>query len=347
MNHNDFFDAVKQGNLQPIYLFEGTEEYIKGQAIARLCSVLLPVGVEAMNLTELTNPDASTLIATAETLPFMAERRLVIVRECDLLTTAKKSDDDKVDAFKAYVEKGSPSTCLLFVVKGKADARKSLYTALKKHGTVVDFSPMGDVEAANWAMRTLRVLGKRMDLTTAQKLIFTVGHDAALLKQEMEKLASYTQDREAIMDEDIDAVCIRSLECSIFQMVDAQVSGKYGEAFLLLQSVLEGGEDRFMVLSMLLRQYRLLYHMRCLMQEHTPNAALGSLLGIPPFAVTRTQAQAHRYPKERLKSAYDYLFDLEYRLKSGQTPQEGSAEAALFKLDDILNGTTEAETGTV
>lgn len=338
MNHNDFFDAAKAGRIQNLYLFEGAEEYIKGQALVRLCGLLLPAGLEAMNLSELDNPDADVLIATAETLPFMGEKRMVVVRECDLLTTSKKTDEAKLEAIKAYLEKQSPSTCLVFTVKGKADARKSLYNALKKANAIVDFSPMGDNEAANWAVRTMRALGKRMDLTTAQKLIFTVGHDAALLKQEMEKLAGYTAERDEILEADIDAISVKSLECTVFQMVDAQVSGHYADAFTLMRSVLESGEDRFMVLAMLLRQYRILYHMSSLMEERTPQASLGTLLGIPPFAVSRTQAQAKRYPRARLKDAYDFLFDLEYRLKSGQAPQEGSAEAAMFKLDAILNG---------
>ena len=185
---------------------------------------------------------------------------------------------------------------------------------------------------------TMRSLGKQMDAGCAQALVFTVGHDAALLKQEMEKLAAYVGERETVTEEDIAAICIRSLECSVFQMVDAQVAGNNLAACQLLNSVLEGGEDRFMGLAMLLRQYRISYHMRCLLDEHAPANSLASLLGIPPFTLTRTQAQARRYPLEKLKAAYDYLFDLEYRLKSGQTPQEGSAETALFKLDDILNG---------
>ena len=338
MDHNGFFDALKAGTIANLYLLEGTEEYIKAQALARLCQVLLPEGMEAMNLTELQNPSADELISAAETLPFLSERRVVIVRECDALTTSKKADDNKAEAIAAYLNRLSPSTCLVFHVKGKADARKKLYGSLKKLAVLVDFAPMGEAEAANWARRTMKTFGKQMDLNTAQKLIFNVGSDAALLRQEMEKLAGYLGERETVADEDIDAICVKTLECTVFQMVDAQVGGRYGEAMRLMQTVLEGGEDRFMVLSMLLRQYRILYHMRYLVEERAPQAQLGSLLGIPPFAVSRTQAQAKRYAKERLKAAYDYLFTLEYRLKSGQAPQEGSAEAALFMLDGILNG---------
>ena len=336
MNHNDFFDELKAGRMRPLYLLEGPEEYIKGQALARLCAVLLPDGLEEMNRSELVNPDADELIAAAETLPFLAERRVVIVRDSDLLTAAKKSDDAKLEAVRRYLDGLSPTTCLVFTVRGKADARKGLYLTLKKAAAIVDFSPMGDAEAANWAVRTMRSLGKQMDLTAAQKLIFTVGHDAALLKQEMEKLTQYAGERALVTEEDIDAICVKSLECTVFQMVDAQVSGHIGDAMLLMRGLMENGEDRFMVLAMLLRQYRMLYHTSRLAQERVAPGSLAALLGIPPFAVARTQAQARRYPPERLKAAYDYLFELEYRLKSGQTPQEGSAEGAMFMLEGIL-----------
>ena len=92
MNHTAFFEQVKKGNIQPIYLMEGTEEYIKQQALRQLCTKLLPAGLEELNLTDLTDPEADALIAAAETLPFMADRRIVIIRECSLLTAGKKAE---------------------------------------------------------------------------------------------------------------------------------------------------------------------------------------------------------------------------------------------------------------
>ena len=132
MNHNEFFESLKAGHPQDLYLMEGTEEYIKGQAVARLCRKLLPEGLEAMNLTELDNPEADTLIAAAETLPFLSEKRVVIVRELDLLTASKKGDDAKLSALQAYLPNRSPSTCLVFVVKGKADAIKGNIPRIRK-----------------------------------------------------------------------------------------------------------------------------------------------------------------------------------------------------------------------
>ena len=106
MNHTAFFEQVKKGNIQPVYLMEGTEEYIKQQAVRQLCTKLLPAGLEELNLTDLTDPEADALIAAAETLPFMADRRIVIIRECSLLTAGKKAEnEDKAAQIAEYVER--------------------------------------------------------------------------------------------------------------------------------------------------------------------------------------------------------------------------------------------------
>ncbi|MDD3335178.1 MAG: DNA polymerase III subunit delta [Eubacteriales bacterium] len=339
MNHTAFFEQVKSGAVAPVYLMEGTEEYIKQQGLVQLCHKLLPEGLEEMNLTDLTDPDGDTVIAAAETLPFMSEKRIVIIRECSLIVSSRKAEDEKkAEMILGYLQHVSPSACLVFYVKGKADGRKKLYTTLKKQNAIVDFSPMNDAECAGWTMKTMRRMGKALDRPTADKLVFTVGHDAALLKQEMEKLAAFLEQREQVAAEDIDAICTRSTECTVFQMVDAQVAGKNDEAFGLLSDMVRSGEERMGILAMLLRQYRLLYHMRCLMDERTPQNAQASLLGVPPFAVARTQQQARSFEKERLKRAYDELLDYEYKLKSGQAPQEGCAENALLRLEGILRG---------
>ncbi|MBR4067201.1 MAG: DNA polymerase III subunit delta [Clostridia bacterium] len=342
MNHTAFFDLIKKGAIGDAYLMEGPEEYIKQQALERLKEKLLPAGLEEMNLTELTDPDADALIAAAETLPFMGEKRLVVVRELSLLTAGKKAvDEDKVKAIAEYVGNISPSTCLVFYVKGKADGRKKLYTLLKKKNAIVDFSPMSDAECAGWAAKTMQRMGKTLDRSCAEKLVFTVGRDAALLKQEMEKLAAYLSDRPAVTPEDIDAVCTRSTEYTVFQMVDAQVAGNNLQTFAYLRDLLRAGEERIMVLAMLLRQYRILYHMRCMLDEKTPQQSQAQLLGIPPFAVGRTQQQAKRFDKERLRQAYDMLLDYEQGIKSGRLPMEACAENALLRLEQILRGKPE------
>lgn len=337
MNHTAFFDTLKSGKIAECYLFEGAEEYIKQQALKQICARLLPPGLEEMNLVDLTDPDADSLIAAAETLPFMGDKRLVVVRECSLLTAGRKAEDeDKAQAIVDYLGHVPPTACLIFYVKGKADGRKKLYTLLKKKNAIVDFSPMSDGECADWCIRSMRRMGRQLSADNAGRLVFTVGRDAALLRQEMEKLNAYLEDRQEVTAQDIDAICTRSTECTVFQMVDAQVAGHMDTALGLLKDMVRSGEDRVGILAMLLRQYRILYHMRCMLDERTPQQAQASLLGIPPFSVGRTQQQARRFDRQRLRAAYDFLMDYEYQLKQGRVPQDSCAETALLRLEGML-----------
>ena len=337
MNHLQFFAAVKQGELQNCYLMEGEEEYIKQQALRRLMDKLLPPALADMNLTQLQNPDADTLIVACDTLPLMADRRVVVVRELDLLVNGKKSeDDDKQEKIAAYLEHICPQTCLIFYMKGKADGRKKLYLWLKKHGMIVDFSQMTESECVPWAAKAMQAMGKTMTQDVAQQLVLTVGKDAALLRQEMDKLAAYTGERAEITKDDIEQVCVHSTEYTVFQMVDAQVAGDMDAALKLLAVLLRSGQDNVGVLALLLRQYRLMYHMRALLEDKTPQSEWAQLLSIPTFAVGRTLAQARRFPLARLKAAYELLFQIEYEIKTGQLSQDGAAQQAMLRVRALL-----------
>ena len=335
MNHNAFFAALKAGALRACYLFEGTEEYIKQQALRQLCQKWLPPGLEALNLAELSDPEPDALIATAETLPLMTSKRVVVVRDASALSASRKGDGQD-DALLDYLGRLPDTVCLVFYVKGKADARRRLYGWFKKHDAIVDFSPMSDAECVQWVSASLRRAGKTIDRVTAARLVFTVGRDAALLKQEMDKLCAYVQERPSITPEDIDAVCVRSTECSVFEMVDAQTDGRLNRAFAYLTDMLGGGESEFAILSMLLRQYRLLYHARRLTDEGVPASEMARLLGVAPFAAGRAQKQARRFDLRRLQNAYDYLLEWEYRLKQGQVPHEACVHNAMLRLEEIL-----------
>ena len=190
MNHTQFFQAIKQGAYPLVCLMEGPEEYIKQSALQRLEKALLPEGLEALNESLLENPEADAIIAAVETIPFMAERRLVVVKESGMLSGKMKDEAENSQRLCDYLKALPPSACLVFYVRGKADGRKKLYTALKKMNAIVTFDTLNDAELNRWIIQTMKGAGKAISPDTASQLAFTVGHDTALLKSEIEKLAA-------------------------------------------------------------------------------------------------------------------------------------------------------------
>lgn len=328
MDRKELMQAIKDGKVRGAYLLEGTEENIKASALAALRKKLLPEGLEELNENLMDNPTTDALIAAAETLPFLADQRLVVVREHPALTGRAEADDRLLD----YLQHVPDSCVMVFVQRGKADARKKLYKAVQKHGAVVTFSPLTDVELNQWIIRAFGAMGKQCSTQTASLLAFTVGNDTALLRTEMEKLAALTGERTDILDEDVHAVATRSIECTVFEMVDAVVAGQEGKAFGLLRDMLVSGSDRIGILAMLLRQYRLLQHVKIMQFEKKSPQEIKQNLGIAPFAADRCIRQAQAYTGKEVKQAVDICLDTEYRIKSGRMNQEGSLEAAMLEI---------------
>jgi DNA polymerase-3 subunit delta len=355
MNHTEFFKAVKSGQIGTLYLMEGVEEYIKQSALEQLRKAILPVGLEALNETVLENPSLQVLRAAVETLPFMADRRLVLVRECTLLRPSRKGseegeeapeEDDQTQAYCSYLADLPPTTCLVFYEKGKADARRKLYGAIKKNGTIALFDTLDNEELNRWIIQFMRSIGKEISPSVASNLAFTVGRDAALLRGEMEKLAAHTGERPQVTAEDIQAVATRSLEASVFDLVDALVEGKAPKAFSLFENMLRTGGSRFAILAMILRQYRILFHYKTLKESNAPLMDIRSRLGIPPFAVDRAAKQAAAYTSGQLQGAITLCVDTEFSVKSGRMAEEGSVERAMLLLSRLKEGDTEKVTFT-
>lgn len=332
MNHTQFFQAIKQGAYPLVCLMEGPEEYIKQSALQRLEKALLPEGLEALNESLLENPEADAIIAAVETIPFMAERRLVVVKESGMLSGKMKDEAENSQRLCDYLKALPPSACLVFYVRGKADGRKKLYTALKKMNAIVTFDTLNDAELNRWIIQTMKGAGKAISPDTASQLAFTVGHDTALLKSEIEKLAAHAGDRPEVTAEDIAQAAVKSVECTVFEMVDALVAGKKAQAFTLLENMLRTGAERIGVLAMILRQYRILYHLKAMEKDRIPAGQMASILGIPPFAVTKSQRQAQRYTLEELEAAVALCVETDYKLKNGKLSQDGAVEQVMLRI---------------
>ena len=186
MDRKDFSRILSQGSIPSVLLFEGEEEQLKQEALAFLRGIVLPAGMEALNETMLEDPDTDRLIADAETQPFMADHRLVVVRDYPPLSGRAEADEKLLSWLPAVPD----TTILLFYCTGKPDGRKKLYNAVKKLGGIVTFAPLRGSELVRFVTDAFREAGKECDDRTAEYLIFTVGDDAGLLRSEIRKLAS-------------------------------------------------------------------------------------------------------------------------------------------------------------
>ena len=164
-------------------------------------------------------------------------------------------------------------------------------------------------------MKTMR--NEYRDLKKENDLIFST-------------LAEY--DRDTITENDVHAVATRSIECTVFEMVDAVVAGQRARALMLLRDMLIAGQERLGILAMLLRQYRLMQHVKIMQYEKLSRQELVKNLGIAPFAAERTMRQAQGYTGAQVRRGVEICLDTEYKVKAGQYNEDGALETAVLAL---------------
>ena len=207
-------EDIKTGNFKGAYLLFGEEAYLKKQYKERLREAILPEG-DQMNYAyyEGGGINPAELIDLAETMPFFAERRLIVVENSGFFKSA-------VPELADYIKTMPETACFLFVER-EADKRGRMYKAVKAKGRAVELGRQDEKTLLRWIGGNVTREGKRIKESTARHLVSIVGDDMERLVNELEKLFSYTLGREEITEQDIDEICTVQITNQIFAMVEA------------------------------------------------------------------------------------------------------------------------------
>ena len=193
-------EDIKTGNFKQIYLLYGEERYLKNQYTARLRKALCQDGDE-MNTHFYQGRDFSLgqVIDLAETLPFLAERRVMFFKDTGLF----KSGGEKLAEYLA-----SPNDTTFFVfTESEVDKRSKLYKTVQSKGYVAEFTVQDENSLKRWIAGILGREGKKISENTAQLLLSKTGTDMENIQMELEKLICYCLDRDVVTAEDVEAVC--------------------------------------------------------------------------------------------------------------------------------------------
>ena len=248
-NMKKILEDIKTNTYERFYLFYGEEKYMISQMKNQLKKALVSED-DTMNYSyfEGKKADSVEIAELAKTLPFFSDHRFIILDETGL---GKKSDDSFIDALK----EASDTSVLLFI-EDSVDKRSKIYKFLSKEGHVVCFESAGDKELSRWLMSLLKKEGKQMSSSTMRSFLYRCGSDMYTLKNELEKLISYTEGREVVTAADIQAVCTTQTTNKIFDMVRAVTEKNQKRALDLYYDLLTLREPPMRILFLLAIQFR-------------------------------------------------------------------------------------------
>lgn len=317
-------EDIKNQTFRTAYLLYGEEAYLKNQYKDKLKAALWQEG-DTMNAAfyQGRNTNPKELIDLAETMPFFADHRLILVEDSGFF---KSGAEDLAE----YIEHIPQTTTFVFS-ETDVDKRSRMYKALKNNGRIVEFAAQNQELLTRWLLGRLRRENKNITKAAMQEFFDRVGLDMGTLDREMEKLICYCLDRDVIELADVEAVCPQAVTNRIFDMVGAIVECRRKDALEMYYDLLALKEPPLRILFLITRQYNILMQLKDLKRKGMNNPAMAKAAGIPPFAVSRSLGQASRLSVGSIEHILSYSVEMEEAVKTGQMNEQIAVELVIIE----------------
>lgn len=318
---------IKDGKAKQAYLLYGEEEYLKRQYRDKFLQALTdPEDTMNFHRFEGNRIDAQEIISLADTLPFFADYRTILIVDSGWF---KSSCEEMAE----YLKHPSETTRFLFVEK-ETDKRGRMYKTINKEGADIEFKEMVKPSVHCWMAGLAAKEGKMMDAGAMELLTQRVGLDMGTIHNEMEKLFGYTHDRKKITEADVEILAARSLEDHVFEMVEAIVGKQQKKALRLYYDLLALQKRPNDVLYLLTRQFNQMMQARELKEKGYDRNGIAKRMKLPAnqtFLADKYPRQAAKYPMEELKKIVAECVETEEAIKSGRIADKLGVELLIVK----------------
>ncbi len=318
-------EDIKNGEFQNIYLLYGQERYLRRYYRDKLKEALCGQD-EGMNTHFFDGKDCRVgeIIDLAETLPFLASRRVIFMTDTGLF----KSGGEQLAEYLAEV----PRTTFFIFSESEVDKRSRLFKQVQSKGCAVCMETQDDKTLKRWIGGILKKEGKKITESTAALFLAKAGAEMENIQTELEKLICYCGDREVIEEADVEAICTERITNRIFDMINAMAERQQGRALELYYDLLALREPPMRILFLIARQCNMLLQTKEMKNKGHDNKTIGSRLGLAPFIVSRYVAQAGRFRTADLRRAVESCVEAEEAVKTGRMNDVMSVEILLLSV---------------
>lgn len=320
----ELLEDIKKKQFKPVYLLCGEEPYLRQLYKKKLKEAILPEG-DTMNLTVYSGKgiDPKAVIDQAETMPFFAEKRLILLENSGFFKNASPE-------LSEYMKEIPESSCIVFVEE-EVDKRGKLFKAVKSAGRVVEFARQDERSLMKWVLGNVKKENKQITESAMHLFLEKTGTDMGNIQMELEKLFCYTMDKAEILPADVEEICVTRTENKIFDMIRAISEKQQRKALDLYYDLLALKEPPMRILFLIARQFNQLLQVKELKEQGYDANSMASKLKVQSFIVKNSLKQAGYFTYEELENAVQECVEVEEAVKTGRLNDQMSVEMLIVK----------------
>ena len=317
-------ENIQKKQFYTVYLLFGNEPFLRNSYKKQLKNAIL--GEDEMNYSHFEGKEVelSKVKDLADTLPFFAEKRVILIEESGLF---KRSSEDWAEQIGSIPE----STTIIFV-ESEVDKRNRLYKKVKEHGYVAELSKQSEAQLGRWVMAMLQKEQKKITKEALDLFLYKVGDDIKNIKMELEKLLSYTIGEEGITTSMVQDICTERITNRIFEMTESISLGNEKKALNLYYDLLALKEPSMRILFLIARQMNQLLIVKNLLLAGERKESIASVVKVSPYIAGKLMAQAKSFEKEQLLEYVTLCVEAEEAVKTGGLAEKIAVEMVIVKI---------------
>lgn len=303
-----------------LYLITGDDVLEKEETLAKIQNDF-GEKVKGINYIVLDKDSIKTLESEINTYAFGFSKKLIVVKLDKKEKTEKSTDDtetleEKNDWFTSELENSlAELDDVVVVFYGEFLKRSKIYKLVDKYGECIVCDKKKDYDVMTWCAKVFKENNVEITNTDINYLISLCGTDKLILKNEIEKLISYSLDTLKITKKDIDNLSVRTSDVIIFDLTDSLGNKNVKAALNSLNELLENKEPIQKIVIMIAKHFKSLLVAKVAMMEN--KNVMEELATKSPYACNKYKSQAKLFTFDELKEKIRALAELDINSKTG------------------------------
>lgn len=319
---------IKNKSFSNIYLIYGEELYLKNIYEKKLVDNIVDESLKMMNfdIFEGKNINIQKVIDTCNTLPFMNEYRLVMLKNTNLIYDAKKDD---ITILEKYINT-FPKTTILIFIEEKIDKKLKIFKTISKIGSVHQMDIQSEESLVKWIINICNKNNKNISSKEAIYMIRNIGSNMEVLLNEINKLVSFSNQK-TITIKDIDIICTKSVESKIFDLIKFIANKNVEKALSIYKNLIFNKTSPFMVLNLIYRQFKIILQTKHLQEKGHSINVIASSLSLRDFMIKEATIQGKNFTKETVLKVLKECQEIDNNIKTGKMQDELAIELLIIK----------------
>lgn len=340
MERKDLLKNLDNRILNQLYLVYGRESLMVDEVFEKFKTFPNPAMIDFnLNIIDGSQTNLEEFRSSVETLPFMDEKRYVIIKDFELLKGKRKNftESDEKEVIEILKNLAS-TTVLLFINNEIIDKKKSIYKSINKLGIVCEMKKLDDITLLNWCKSQFGTKNIRISNSDITFFIETTGYkdrnsEMTLndIKMEIDKICSYVGDDHVVTKDIILTMMKSKTENDIFQLIEMIGNKNAVRSIKIFRDMMDNGESVLGVFAMLSKQFNQIIQIKYLQEDKMPPNLIRDTLKLHPYVFNKISRQAKNYDEKSILSILNYISDSDYKIKKGLISDNLAAEILIAK----------------